>query len=306
MKPAITLTALLLSSTFVFAAEQSVSISATDQSITIKSNNKEVLSYLLEKPDNKKYPLESACFFHPLRSPSGKVLTDFANADHPHHRGIFLGWVEMHGRKDADFWGWGEPAPIKNRKVVHGTLDQTTTTGSGAGFQVTNDWMAENELLLREKLQANLTATEKANILDLVYTLTTDADLTLARWAFSGFCVRMPKTGKLAISSPDGPANRAAPSHTKPETDWPAAKWYDFTLTFDDNSQAGITLIDNPRNPPSLWHNHRDIRMINPAITAPTSVTIKANEPLILRYRLVAHDGPPDAKMLNQLAEEWK
>ena len=305
MKPTLLLSILCLAPS-ALAVDQAVTIDATDQAITIKSNNKEVLVYHLQKPDNQKYPLESACFFHPLRSPAGKILTDFANADHPHHRGIFLGWVEMHGRKDADFWGWGEPAPIKNRKIVHGTLDQSTTTGSGAGFQVTNDWMADNEPLLREKLQANLTATNKASILDLVYTLSSDADITLARWAFSGFCVRMPKTGKLAISSPEGPANRPAPSHTKPETDWPAAPWYDYTLTFDDNTQAGLTLIDNPRNPPSLWHNHKDIRMINPAITAPSSITIKANEPLILRYRLVAHDGPPDPKMLNQLAEEWK
>src|SRR5438309_183785 len=95
---------LLLFPSLLLAADQSFSIDATDQSITIKSNHHEVLVYQLEKPDNPKYPLESACFFHPLRSPSGKILTDFANADHPHHRGIFLGWVEMHGRKDADFW----------------------------------------------------------------------------------------------------------------------------------------------------------------------------------------------------------
>ena len=30
----------------------------------------------------------------------------------------------------------------------------------------------------------------KANVLDLTYTLTPTADLTLTRWAFSGFCVR--------------------------------------------------------------------------------------------------------------------
>jgi hypothetical protein len=305
MKSATILLALVLSCTLA-AADSSFSISSNDSSITIKSNNKEVLVYHLEKPDNKKYPLESACFFHPLRTPSGKILTDFANADHPHHRGIFLGWVEMHGRKDADFWGWGEPAPIANRKIVHGTFDQTTTTTNSVGFQVSNEWLADNQPLLRERLQATVSATDNANILDLNYTLTADEDVTLARWAFSGFCVRMPQTGKLAISGPDGPVNLPTPIHTKPESDWPAAPWYDFTLTFDDNTKAGITLIDHPQNPPSLWHNHKDIRMINPAITAPAAVTIKANERLILRYRVVAHDGPPDPKMLNKLADELK
>ncbi len=287
------------------AADTSFSIDSTDQSITIKSNNKEVLVYNLQKPANKEYPLDSACYFHPLRSPSGKILTDFANADHPHHRGIFLGWVEMHGAKDADFWGWGQPAPILNRKIAHGTLDQTATTNNSASFQVSNEWLAENQPLLRERLQATVSAIDNANILDLNYTLTSDDDVTLARWAFSGFCVRMPKTGKLAISSPDGPVDLPTPLHTKPESDWPATKWYDFTITYDDNTQAGITLIDHPRNPPSLWHNHKDIRMINPAITAPAAVTIKANERLILRYRVVAHDGPPDTKAINKLAEDF-
>src|SRR5207253_8954705 len=145
------------------AADQSFSIDATDQSITIKSNQHEVLVYQLQKPDNSKYPLESACFFHPLRSPSGKILTDFANADHPHHRGIFLGWVEMHGRKDADFWGWGQPAPIANRKIVYATLDQTTTTGSSAGIKVTNEWLADTEPILREQLVTQVSSSNNAN-----------------------------------------------------------------------------------------------------------------------------------------------
>jgi hypothetical protein len=297
--------ALLLCPTTLRAAEQSFSISRTDQSITIKSNNKEILAYQLQKPANPKYPLESACFFHPLRSPSGKILTDFANSDHPHHRGIFLGWVEMHGKKDADFWGWGQPAPIANRKIVNRSVEETSSTDKSATFKVTNDWLAENEPILREQLEAHVTTIASANILDLTYTLTPDADLTLARWAFSGFCIRMPKTGKLAISSHDGPAKLPAPIHTKPESDWPAAKWYDFTLTYDETTSAGIALIDHPKNPPSLWHNHKDIRMINPTITAPSSVTIKANTPLILRYRIVAHDSAPDAKILDKLADDW-
>ena len=303
MKPTPLLLTLLLPS--LLYADQSFSIDRNDQSITIKSNNHEILVYQLQKPDNKKYPLDSACYFHPLRSPSGKILTDFANSDHPHHRGIFLGWVEMHGKKDADFWGWGQPAPIANRKIVNRSVDETSSTDKSATFKVTNDWLADNESILKEQLEAHVTTIPSANILDLTYTLTPDADLTLARWAFSGFCIRMPKTGKLAITSPAGPANLPTPIHTKPESDWPAAKWYDFTLTFPDTTSAGLALLDHPKNPPTLWHNHKDIRMINPAITAPSSVTIKANTPLILRYRVVAHDGLADPAAFNKLAEDF-
>jgi hypothetical protein len=48
-------------------------------------------------------------------TPSGASLTDVAPADHKHHRGIFLAWFDMHGKKDADFWGWGQFAPVKDR-----------------------------------------------------------------------------------------------------------------------------------------------------------------------------------------------
>src|SRR5215212_2332008 len=213
---------------FLLAAEENhnLSVDATDQSITIKSNNKEVLAYQLQKPDNKKYPLESACFFHPLRSPSGKILTDFANADHPHHRGIFMGWVEMHGKKDADFWGWGQPAPIANRKIANRSVDETGSDSDGAMFRVSNEWLAEGETLLHEDLRARFHVEPKCNVLDLTYKLTADADLTLAKWAFSGFCVRMTKEGKLTIDGPAGVEKLAPPIPTKPESDWPAAKWY--------------------------------------------------------------------------------
>ncbi len=281
------------------------SIERGGSAIVIKVDGREALTYQLKKPDNTKYPLESACYFHPLRTPSGKVLTDFANADHPHHRGIFLGWVEMHGKKDGDFWGWGQPAPIVNRKIVNRSVDESKAESGGAEFAVSNEWEAENEVMLREKLSARFHSIGNANVLDLNYTLSGDADVALSRWAFGGFCVRMVKEGKLAVDGPAGVQKLAVPVHTRPETDWPAAKWYGFTLDFGDGASAGIAVIDHPKNPPTLWHNHREIRMINPAITAPGAVLIKAGEPLVLRYRVVAHDGAADGAVMDKLAEEF-
>ena len=95
------------------------------------------------------------------------------------------------------------------------------------------------------------------------------------------------------------------PSHVKPESDWPAAPWYGYTLKFDDGKVAGVAVIDHPKNPPSLWHNHRGVRMLNPCIVAPGEVKLKAGEPLVLRYRVVAHDGATPRELLDKLAKEW-
>jgi len=267
-----------------------------------------VLTYQLERPADSKLPVEGACYFHPVMTPSGVVVTDVNPKDHPHHRGIFLAWVETHGKKDADFWGWGEPAPTKGRKIVFGNaLDTRASSRDGAGFTVHNNWLADDEPVLREELTAAVHAdpAAKANVIDLTYTLTPTADLTLARWAFSGFCVRARGEGKLTAYGPEGEVKLPNPSHVKPESDWPTKPWYGYTLTFDDGKVAGVAVIDHPRNAPSLWHNHRDIRMLNPCIVAPAEVKLKANQPLVLRYRVVAHDGETPAKQLDWLAAEW-
>ena len=78
------------------------------------------------------------------------------------------------------------------------------------------------------------------------------------------------------------------------------------TVTLPDGTQITSAVINHPRNPPSLWHNHRDVRMINPAITAPGEVKLKRGQPLVLRYRVVAADGSVPTALLNSLADEFK
>src|SRR5688500_12187441 len=65
------------------------------------------LRYELNPGVHKNLTVQSACYFHPFTTPAGMVVTEVAPDDHPHHRGIFFAFVEMHGEKDADFWGWG-------------------------------------------------------------------------------------------------------------------------------------------------------------------------------------------------------
>src|SRR5688572_28868174 len=303
---------LLLALAAAYAARAAADAKPADKGWTLKEGDGQVtvvspqgrpfVTYQTERPADSKLPVESGCYFHPLYTPQGTVVTDVAPADHPHHRGVFLAWVEMHGKKDADFWGWGEHAPVKDRRIIS---DQLRVGGSPTSFEFSNDWTAEGETLLEEKLSGGVRATDQANVLDLTYTLTPTADLKLSRWAFSGFCVRTRKEGKLTAFGPGGEVKLPDPSHVKPESDWPAAAWYGYTLTFDDGKVAGVAVIDHPRNPPSLWHNHRGVRMLNPCIVAPAAVELKAGKPLVLRYRVVAHDGPTPRELLDRLAKEW-
>jgi hypothetical protein len=287
------------------AAARKFSIQRDGAAVVVRANEREVVRYQLARPVESQLSVESACYFHPFATPRGVVLTDVAPSDHRHHRGIFLAWVEMHGAKDADFWGWGEPAPKQGRRIVNRESTEFVTATGGAGFVAHNDWLADGEALVKEELRATVNGAPAAQVLDLIYTLKAGADVSLARWAFSGFCVRARKDGQVTVAGPDGEVSLPNPVHTRPESDWPAAKWYGFNLRLPDGVTASVAVIDHPKNPPTLWHNHRDIRMLNPCIVAPAAVKLAADKPLVLRYRVVGCDGPLPATLLNQLAAEW-
>lgn len=271
----------------------------TKEAVTIEDHGAEVLRYQLAAPTNTKLTVESACYFHPVRTPKGVAVTDFAPADHLHHRGIFLGFVEMHGSKDADFWGWGKYAPAKNRKIVN---LQVVPAKVGPGFLAHNEWLAENEKVIDEWVTVTAKRDGNANVIDLFYTLKPTHDVTLSRWAFGGFCVRVPKEKKPVAYGPNGKVNLPLPNYMKPATDWPDAKWYDYTFT---DGNAGVAVINSSKNPPTLWHNQSAIGMLNPCITAPAAVTLKAGVPLELRYRVVAHDGPVSREQMERLAKDF-
>lgn len=263
------------------------------------------LVYRLAPPPKSDLPVQSGGYFHPVRTPQGVVVTDFAPSDHRHHRGIFLAWVEMHGAKPADFWGWGEHAPTKDRRIVNRSVTLEPNTPDG-GFRAVNEWMAEDTVLIEETLAARSRLEHGLHVIDLHYRLLPKSDIRIARWAFSGFCVRTRKDGTVDYLSPAGLIRIPNPSHLKPETDWPDSAWYAAALKLPDGLRAGVAVINHPANPLTLWHNHRDARMLNPCIVAPSDLQLKQGRPLELRYRVVAFDGPPPSQTLNQLAEEFR
>ena len=280
-------------------------VERTEDAVVVKDGGKAVLGYQLRKPADSKLAVDFACYFHPFATPSGAVLTDVAPGDHKHHRGIFLAWFDMHGKKDADFWGWGQFAPVKDRVIVNSSVTENVKQSDVVVLSLGNDWKAEGETLLQEELIVQLSREKGANVLELGYVLHAKADITLPQRAFSGFCFRMRKDGKAAIEGPAGEVKLPAPHHLKPESDWPAQPWYAYQITLPDGAQIGGAVIDDPKNPPALWHNAASIRMLNPCIVAPKDVVIKAGEPLKLHYLVFAWDGAVPRDLLNLYSKKW-
>jgi hypothetical protein len=153
----------------------------------------------------------------------------------------------MHGRKDADFWGWGEHAPTKQRRILNRKVTDLQSGPGQARFRAQNEWKAEDDLVLTEHLETKVSLASSAYVIDLSYRLIPAFDLKLSRWAFSGFCVRTRKDGKIEAFGPEGAVRLPNPKHTEPPTDWPAASWYDYTLHLEGDKIAGVAVLDHPQ-----------------------------------------------------------
>jgi hypothetical protein len=268
-----------------------------------------VFRYMTKKPAETKLTANSVCCLYPLNTPLGERVVDFAPSDHPHHRGLFLAWHSItarKARKKADFWGWGAWAPTEGRLIKNSSVKLLQADSQHASLRVANDWLVGNVKMIDEILFIVARQEKSAYVIDLNFHLTPAMDVTLDKTAFGGLCAKGRKDGEGSYYSPGGLAKLPAPHHLKPESDWPAADWYDYTVKLNSGKTVGVAVLDHPVNPPTTWHNLALISMLNPCIVAPAPVAIKKGQTLNLRYRIIVHDGPTPVELLKKLTGEWR
>lgn len=288
-------------------AAKSFALTSDECGMVLKTpDGRTVFRYMTRKPADSELTANSVCCFYPVNTPSGERVVDFAPSDHRHHRGLFLAWHSMTGKEKADFWGWGEWAPTKDRLIQNRTVTLIESDASRAVLDIRNDWLVEERAMIQELLNVDVREAKGAYVIDLNYRLTPTENVTLDQTAFGGLCAKARKDGKGVYLSPGGEVRLPDPHYLKPETDWPAADWYDYTIKLDSGKTVGIAVLDHPSNPKTTWHNLAPIAMVNPCIVAPGSVKLKQGEPLRLRYRLVIHDGPTPIELLKEVTSEWR
>ncbi len=285
-------------------------------------DGREVFDYVTRKPSNIGLTAPSASYFHPVETPSGETVTNVAPDDHPHHRGIFLGFLnsEFHTPVDpsdapglpsgtfdihrADFWAWGFFAPRENRVIQNRDVSLLHADSKHAELEIHNDWLVEGKKMLEETDRVNVSERDGVYVIDLAYRLAPIYNYVIWQTAFGGFAVQGMKYGDSYYSAPWGKVAFPAPYYSNPESDWPSEPWYDYTVRLkSDGKTVGVAVLDHPLNPPTRWHN--TVWLLNPCISSYRPVTIHPGAPLILRYRVVVHDGPPPTKLLQELSEEW-
>ncbi len=307
--------ALLLSVALPAAAEPTYTLTPDKEKLgqELKTpDGRTVLRYMTKRPAETKLTANSVCCLFPLNTPAGVRAVDFAPSDHPHHRGVFLAWHATDVGSRADFWGWGEMAPTEGRVIENRAVELAHADAKQAKFKVHNEWMADGKKAIDEHSEVVVREEGPAYVVDLTYKLTPTEKVTLERSAFGGFCVKARKDGKAEFAGPEDVSSLKPPHYLKPETDWPAADWYNYTIKLNEPAgekkieKIGVTVVDHPNNPPTTWHNLKGISMINPCIVAPAAVSFTKDKPLVLRYRLVVHDGPLQKELTEKLSKEFR
>lgn len=266
--------------------------------------------YLTSKPAASALSAASACCFHPLNTPSGERLTDLAPKDHTTHRGVFFAWHAMEFRQPdpvrADFWGWGRHAPTAGRVIVNRDVRLVGADAASAEVAVLNDWTIDTRRVAVEATTAVWRGDAAANVLDLTYRLTPDADLSIDRQAFGGFCVRCRNDGTSTFFNAGGPVDLPNSNAGNPDLNWPAAAWYAYGIALASGRTIGGAVMDHPSNPASTWHTPRSVHFLQPAIMSHAAVSVPRGQTLTLRYRVVTFDGEVPTALLNRLGAEWR
>lgn len=249
-------------------------------------------------------------YLHPALSPSGACITGDFSSSHPHHRGFFLAYTKTEvGPLHPDFWN----IHTGSGKVHFDRLDETAVGPVTARMKGWHRWEARDKKkgavpVLRERwdVEAYDIPGSPYWLFDLTSTQQAIGEpLKVHPYRYGGMAYRGPEPfvkGKLDVLTSAG--------LDRSRGDQKPARWVDLTGPIADGSDryAGAMILDHPTN-----LNSPTVARIHPTRLPffcyvpghDVMVTISADSPTVFRYRVMIHDGRPDAALDERLWRDF-
>jgi hypothetical protein len=287
---------------------------------TLSVNGRKVLRYnsaMMESPAGLDPNYRRSGYIHPLFSPSGREITgDFA-PDHAHQHALFFAWVNttFDGRK-TDFWN----QQTRTGRVRHMEALSTVNGPVFAGFSVRlrhealdgdNAKPALDEVWTVRAYRVEPDARQFVIDFESRQTCASPNSLQIHKYHYGGLGLRGNSAWfdpQAKGDDPPDPARghesefltsegkrRADGNHTRP-------CWLDLSGKLD-GAFAGVAVLDDPRNfrfPQSVrLHPNKPYFAFSPSVEG--EFRIEPGQTYISRYRIITHDGPPNAAALDSL-----
>jgi hypothetical protein len=289
-------------------AIENVRMRPGNDGLSLSTDGKEVLNF---RTDMDKVPradipktILRAGYLHPVRSPSGAIVTGDYPANHPHHHGIWTPYTKavFQGRA-TDFWNMQSK---KGEEQWHGggRLWSGEVYGGFEAEMHMNDLSGPKPitaLLDRWSVTAYAIphAPKPMRVFDLTTTQTcaTNDPLELPEYHYGSFGLRGPdewngKDGARFLTS-EGITDRKKGDGTR-------ARWCYLggTTSAGLSGTAVLGYPDNFRFPMPL-RLHPDMPYFSIVPQKLGAFSIQPGKPYVTRYRFIVTDGEPDAKLFD-------
>jgi len=241
-------------------------------------------------------------YLHPVRAPSGRIVTGDFPAAHRHHHGIWFPWTRtlFEGRA-VDFWN----SATKQGKVECIGVDEV---GGGPVFAWFVARQEHVDLTAPEGPRDALEETWRvrafdhpdATVFDLesVQSCATDSPLEVLEYHYGGLAFRGPETWEGA----DGATFLTSEGMGRLDGDATRARWCAVTGEIA-GKPATLAVLGHPENfrapQPLRLHPAEPYLCWAPGQLGPFE--IRPGEPYVSRFRFVVLDGPADAERFESM-----
>ncbi len=290
------------------AVVESVRLRPGVDGMALSAAGTEVLNFRTDKTKKPRADIKDeilrAGYLHPVRSPSGAVVTGDYPSNHAHHHGIWTPFTKavFQGRT-TDFWNMQSKKGEAQLRAIGRTWAGEVHGGFDAELRMTDlSGPAPIDALIDRwtvRAYAVPGALKPMHVFDLTTTQTcaTNDPLELPEYHYGSFGLRGPdewngKEGARFLTS-EGITDRKKGEGTR-------ARW----CYLGGKTSAGLSgtavlgFPDNFRFPMPL-RLHPDMPYFSIVPQKLGAFSIQPGKPYVTRYRFVVTDGEPDAKLFD-------
>jgi hypothetical protein len=253
-------------------------------------------------------------YLHPVRTPSGRIVTDDYPPAHLHHHGIWAAWAKtaFQGRT-PDFWRMGDGTGSVEFESLIDTWSGRVQAGFKASHRYVDLTAPTPTTVLTETWEVTLygvglgsagSGSKPYRVFDLVLTqeLVTSSPLTLPEFLYGGVAFH----GARSWDGPTGAQVLTSEGRTRANGDATRARWC-YIGGLVSGANAGLAMLGHPANvrAPQPARMYANEPFLNFAPTQAGRLDLAAGRPFIARYRFVTLDGAPDIALIERLWRDY-